>query len=251
MRNKDREASGQASNNAHFSRRNMLLGGTTFAAVSALASAAPVRTAQAQRAAQAAAGANRRRQGRTSSSSSATTSARPTSAPTRSADGLPHAEHRPHRPRRHDVHRLLRRAELHGGPLDVHHRTVRRCAPASPRSVSRAPPLGLQARGPDHRRAAQAARLRHRPVRQEPSRRPQRVPADGARLRRVLRQSLSPQRRGRAGELLDYPKDPGFRARSSARAACCAAGRRERDDPTERAALRAGSAGRPSRTPAR
>ncbi len=42
--------------------------------------------------------------------------------------------------------------------------------------------------------------LRHRPVRQEPSRRPQRAPADGARLRRVLRQPLSPQRRGGAGE---------------------------------------------------
>ena len=48
MRNKDREASEQASNNAAFSRRNMLLAGTTFAAVSALASAAPVRTAQAE-----------------------------------------------------------------------------------------------------------------------------------------------------------------------------------------------------------
>ena len=53
--------------------------------------------------------------------------------------------------------------------------------------------------GPDHRRAAQAAGLRDRTIRQEPSRRPQRVPADGSRLRRVLRQSLSPQRRGRAG----------------------------------------------------
>ena len=31
---------------------------------------------------------------------------------------------------------------------------------------------------PDHRRAAQAARLRHRPVRQEPSRRSGRIPAD-------------------------------------------------------------------------
>ena len=41
-------------------------------------------------------------------------------------------------------------------------------------------------------------RLRHRPVRQEPPRRPQRIPADRARLRQVLRQPLSPQRRGRA-----------------------------------------------------
>ena len=37
-------------------------------------------------------------------------------------DGLPHAEHRPHRQRGHDVHRLLRRAELHGGAVVVHHR---------------------------------------------------------------------------------------------------------------------------------
>ena len=32
-------------------------------------------------------------------------------------DGLQNAEHRSHRPRGHDVHRLLRRAELHGGPV--------------------------------------------------------------------------------------------------------------------------------------
>ena len=59
--------------------------------------------------------------------------------------------------------------------------------------------LGLKPEDPDHRRAAQAARLRHRAVRQEPSRRPQRVPADRARLRRVPRQPLPPQRRGGAG----------------------------------------------------
>jgi arylsulfatase A-like enzyme len=44
MRNKNTNTDA----NATFSRRNMLLAGTTFAAVSALASAAPVRTAQAQ-----------------------------------------------------------------------------------------------------------------------------------------------------------------------------------------------------------
>ena len=54
-------------------------------------------------------------------------------------------------------------------------------------------------RGPDHCRAAQAARLRHRPVRQEPPGRPEQVPADRPRLRRVLRQPLSPERRGGAG----------------------------------------------------
>ena len=54
-------------------------------------------------------------------------------------------------------------------------------------------------RGPDDRRAAEAARLRDRAVRQEPPRRPQQVPADRARLRRVLRQPLPPERRGGAG----------------------------------------------------
>ena len=48
----------------------------------------------------------------------------------------------------------------------------------------------------------EGARLRHRPVRQEPPRRPGQAPADGARLRRVLRQPLPPERRGRAGDLL-------------------------------------------------
>ena len=72
----------EASSNASFSRRNMLLAGTTLAAVSALASAAPVRTAQAQ-------ASNSPRlpppaSGRTSSSSSATISGRPMSAPIRS-----------------------------------------------------------------------------------------------------------------------------------------------------------------------
>ena len=51
-------------------------------------------------------------------------------------------------------------------------------------------PAGCDARAaegrPDDRRVAQAARLRHRPVRQEPPRRPQRVPAHRPRVRRVL-----------------------------------------------------------------
>ena len=66
-----------------------------------------------------------------------------------------------------------------------------------------------QGRGPDRRAVPQESRLRHRPVRQEPPRRPQRASADGARLRRVLRQSLSPQRRGRAG-IPRLSEGPGF-----------------------------------------
>ena len=64
---------------------------------------------------------------------------------------------------------------------------------------------------PDDRRIAQAARVCDRPVRQEPPGRPQRVPAHGPRLRRVLRQSLSPERRGgaRAADLPARPRVQG------------------------------------------
>ena len=55
--------------------------------------------------------------------------------------------------------------------------------------------IGWAAEDPDDRRTAQAARLCDRPVRQEPLRRHEQTPADRARLRRVLRQPLSPQRR--------------------------------------------------------
>jgi arylsulfatase A-like enzyme len=48
MRNNDRGAAERVSENTSFSRRNMLLAGTTFAAVSAFAATAPVRNVQAQ-----------------------------------------------------------------------------------------------------------------------------------------------------------------------------------------------------------
>ena len=57
---------------------------------------------------------------------------------------------------------------------------------------------GLAGFRSDDRRTAQATRLRHGADRQEPSGRPQRIPAHGPRLRRVLRHPLSPQRDGRA-----------------------------------------------------
>ena len=74
------------------------------------------------------------------------------------------------------VHRLLRRAELHGRAGGVHHR-------AEP--LPDRPDQGRHAgcrhrparRGPDHRHGAEVARLRDRAVRQEPLRRPRRVPA--------------------------------------------------------------------------
>ena len=112
-------------------------------------------------------------------------------------DGLPHAQHRPHRERRGHLHRLLFPAELHRRPRVLHHR---------PEPDPHGSDQGRHARRhrrpaegrPDHRRTSQAAGLRHRPVRQEPSGRPRRIPADRAWVRRILRQSLSPERRGRA-----------------------------------------------------
>ena len=97
------------------------------------------------------------------------------------------------------IHRLLRPAVLHRRPRGLHHRPEPdpyRPAQGRP-AVGEGGPLG---QGPDPGRIAQAPGLRDRPVRQEPSRRPQRIPADRTRLRRVLRQPLSPQRRGRAGK---------------------------------------------------
>ena len=86
------------------------------------------------------------------------------------------------------------RAELHRRTGGVHHR---------PEPVPHRPDQGGHARGaagpagagPDDRDGAQGAGLRHRAVRQEPPRRPRRAPAHDARLRRVLRQPVSPQRR--------------------------------------------------------
>ncbi len=114
--------------------------------------------------------------------------------------------------------------------------------------IGRRPP----GRGSDDRRAAQGARLRDGPVRQEPPRRQERVPADRARLRRVLRQPLPPERRGGSGGSR-LPEQARLRASStsaSARAACSTAARRAR---TTRKSTRAGaaSASSGSRTRAR
>ena len=60
--------------------------------------------------------------------------------------------------------------------------------------------LGLQPEDPTIADVLKPLGLRHRPVRQEPPGRPRRVPAHRARLRRVLRQPLPPERRAGAGE---------------------------------------------------
>ena len=108
-------------------------------------------------------------------------------------------------------------------------------------------PIGLPAAGRDHRHRAQGHGLRHRPVRQEPPRRHERVPADGARLRRVLRLPLSPRRDGRP---LRIPLPAGAAGHRSARATWSTPGR---PTWTIRPSIRAGarSASRRSRMPAR
>ena len=114
-----------------------------------------------------------------------------------------------------------------------------------------APARPGRAAGPrsDDRAAPEAARLRHRPVRQEPPRRSQPVPADRARVRRVLRQPLPPERRGGAREL-QLPERPALsRAVRPARRAALQGDATPTTRPSSRAG--AGSAGRRSRIPAR
>ena len=59
-----------------------------------------------------------------------------------------------------------------------------------------AAPVGLQAEDPTIAELLKNHWLRHRPVRQEPPRRLEQVSADSPWLRRVLRQPVSPERRG-------------------------------------------------------
>ena len=119
-------------------------------------------------------------------------------------------------------------ASCTAGPGQLHHRRA-----ADPHRHDHGRPGRLADRHPgaggDHRHRAQVDGLRHRPVRQEPPGRPERVPAHGARLRRVLRLPLSP---GRDGGSLP-PQLPAGPARTrSARATWSTAGRPTTDDPT-------------------
>ena len=122
---------------------------------------------------------------------------------------------------------------LHRRPLVVHHRAER--LPHRPVQGRHSRRAGRHEREDrDDRRAAEGAGLRHRPVRQEPSRRPQPHAADQSRLRRVLRQPLSPQCRGRAGDVRLSAGEglPELPARTSVRAASSTPGRPTRTTPT-------------------
>ena len=113
-------------------------------------------------------------------------------------------------------------------------------------------PIGMNEKIITIAAAPQEPGLRDRPVRQEPSRRSQLDAADQSRLRRVLRQSLSPQRRGRAGDGRLSRREGVSRTftRRSGRAASSIPGRPTRTiRPSSRAGAR--SASRRSRIPAR
>ena len=154
------------------------------------------------------------------------------------------------------------RTKARSSPTRTRSRAARRDAPrSSPGSRRSAPGMtqgrpagragGTLGQGPDDRQPAQGAGLRDRPVRQEPPRRPQRVHPDGARLRRVLRQLLPPERRGGAGERRTIRRTRPSR-RSSARAACSSAvATATVEHAARRPALRRRGASRSARTPAR
>ena len=113
---------------------------------------------------------------------------------------------------------LLRRAVLHRRPRHVPHGPARHPNRAhSTRSF--------------HRRPAQEPRLRDGSVRKEPRRRPERDAADDEQARRVLRQPLSPRRRG-GTRVARLSQGPEFRKEFGPRGVLrCKA--RDKDDATE------------------
>ena len=108
-------------------------------------------------------------------------------------DGRRDAQYRQDRPGRRDVHRLLRRAELHRGTERLLHRHASAAHRHDPAATARQPVVST-ARHPGDRQVPARSRLQHRRVRQEPSRRPYRRTADRARLPGILGLPLSPRR---------------------------------------------------------
>ena len=227
------------------SRRRMLLAGTALAGLSTVGLGTPVEQAQARQAA-----ASRGRQeaehpGHLRRRHRPDERQRLLDGP----DGLPHAEHRPDRQGGDDLHRLLRRAELHRRPVVVPHRPVHASAPGLSK-VGVPAATGRPAEGgPDDRRAAQAARLRHRPVRQEPPRATATSTcprSTGSTSSSATSTTSTPRRSPSSGPTRATPSsEQMFGPRGVLR--CKAT---DRDDPTATRAA-AGSASRRSRTPAR
>ena len=112
----------------------------------------------------------------------------------------------PHRQRGNVVYRRLWRAELHGRTVGIHHRPASDPhRPDQGRDPGRGS-LACRRKTPPLRVLLKNHGIRDGPVRQEPSRRPRRAPADEPWLRRVLRQSVPSQCRRGAGESSDYPE---------------------------------------------
>jgi len=108
----------------------------------------------------------------------------------------------------------------------LHHRAVRLAHRHDQGRSSRFAAGTAEGRSDDCR-AAQATRLCNRAIRQEPSWRSQRIFADRTRLRRVLRQPLSPECRGRA-RTAGLSEGPGIPVPSLDRGASWTARRRTR-----------------------
>ena len=123
----------------------------------------------------------------------------------RGLDGWRNAQHRPHRARGRDLHGLCRHAELHLRAQRLLHRHVSAAHRHDPAATAGQPVLSA-ARHPGARQVPARSRLQHRRVRQEPSGRPHRGAADGARLPGILGLPLSP-RRDAAGELPRHQQD--------------------------------------------
>ena len=121
-------------------------------------------------------------------------------------DGRGNPQYRPHRQRRRDIHALLCRAELHRRAQRLLHRHASAAHRHDPAATAGQPVLPA-ARHAGGRQVPARSRLQHRRVRQEPSRRPHRCPADRARLPRVLGLPLPPRRHA-GGELPRHQQDP-------------------------------------------
>ena len=116
------------------------------------------------------------------------------------------AQHRPHRQRRRDLHGLLRRAELHGRAQRLLHRHASAAHRHDPAATAGQPVLPAT-RHPGARQVPARPRLQHRRVRQEPSGRPHRRAADGARLPGVLGLPVPPRRHA-GRELPRHQQEP-------------------------------------------
>ena len=128
----------------------------------------------------------------------------------------------------------LRRAVLHRRALVVHHRAERLShRPFEGRHSRRAGRHVREAR--HHRRAAQGAGLRHRPVRQEPPRRPE--PAccrpTTASTSSSATSTTSTPKKSRRWTTIRRRRTSRTSARTSDRAACIHSWATDKDDPTE------------------